>query len=58
MGVDIDKAVDGKIEEHGGAGNTFDPLIEQHLIQPVQNGDTSMKGRIGILNRKEGGSAG
>ncbi|WP_324824141.1 ester cyclase [Sinanaerobacter sp. ZZT-01] len=34
-GVDIDKIVDGKIVEHGGAVNTFDTLFEHHLIQPV-----------------------
>ena len=34
-GVDIDKVVNGKIVEHGGAVNTFDTLFEQHLIGPV-----------------------
>lgn len=34
-GVDIDKVVDGKIVEHGGAVNTFDTLFEQKLIKPV-----------------------
>lgn len=34
-GVDIDKVIDGKIIEHGGAVNTFDTLFEQHLIKPV-----------------------
>lgn len=34
-GVDIDKVVDGKIVEHGGAVNTFDTLYAEHLIQPV-----------------------
>lgn len=34
-GVDIDKVVDGKIVEHGGAVNTFDTLYEQQLIKPV-----------------------
>lgn len=34
-GVDIDKVVDGKIVEHGGAVNTFDTLYEQNLIKPV-----------------------
>lgn len=28
-GVDIDKVVDGKIAEHGGAVNTFDTLYER-----------------------------
>lgn len=32
-GVDIDKIVDGKIVEHGGAVNTFDTLYEHHLIK-------------------------
>lgn len=32
-GVDIDKVVDGKIVEHGGAVNTFDTLYEHHLIK-------------------------
>lgn len=34
-GVDIDRVVDGKIVEHGGAVNTFDTLYEHHLIRPV-----------------------
>lgn len=34
-GVDIDKVVDGKIVEHGGATNTFDSFFENHLIKPV-----------------------
>jgi predicted ester cyclase len=34
-GVDIDRMVDGKIVEHGGAVNTFETLLENRLIQPV-----------------------
>jgi len=34
-GVDIDKIVDGKIVEHGGAANTFDAFWEHSLIKPV-----------------------
>lgn len=34
-GVDIDKVVDGKIAEHGGAVNAFDTLYEENLIKPV-----------------------
>lgn len=34
-GVDIDKVVDGKIVEHGGAANTFDAFYEHHLIKTV-----------------------
>lgn len=34
-GVDIDKVVDGKIVEHGGAANTFETFMEQNLIRPV-----------------------
>ncbi len=34
-GVDIDKIIDGKIVEHGGAVNTFDAFWEHHLIKPV-----------------------
>lgn len=34
-GVDIDKVVDGKIAEHGGAANTFDAFWEHSLIKPV-----------------------
>ncbi len=34
-GVDIDKVMDGKIAEHGGAVNTFDTLYEENLIKPV-----------------------
>ncbi len=33
-GVDIDKVVDGKIVEHGGAANTFEALFEAKIIQP------------------------
>jgi len=35
-GVDIDKVVDGKIVEHGGAANTFDALFEAGIICPAQ----------------------
>lgn len=35
-GVDIDRVVDGKIVEHGGAVNTFDTLFEEHLIEAVR----------------------
>lgn len=34
-GVGIDKVVDGKIVEHGGAVNTFETLYESRLIGPV-----------------------
>lgn len=34
-GVDIDKVIDGKIVEHGGAMNTFEPLFEAGIIQPA-----------------------
>lgn len=34
-GVDIDKIVDGKIIEHGGAMNTFETLFEEKIIQPT-----------------------
>ena len=34
-GVDIDKIVDGKIVEHGGAANTFDALFEAGIICPA-----------------------
>ena len=34
-GVDIDKVVDGKIVEHGGAVNTFEAFWENGLIKPV-----------------------
>lgn len=35
-GVDIDKVVDGKIVEHGGAANTFEALFEAKIIFPAQ----------------------
>lgn len=43
-GVDIDRIVDGKIVENGGAVNTFETFFEQGLIKPVnlrrrENGD-------------------
>ena len=34
-GGDIDKVIDGKIVEHGGATNTFETFFEHHLIKPV-----------------------
>ncbi len=34
-GVDIDRIVDGKIVEHGGAVNTFDTLFEEGIIVPA-----------------------
>ena len=34
-GIDIDKIVDGKIVEHGGAVNTFETLYEHNMIKPV-----------------------
>ncbi len=34
-GVDIDKVVDGKIVEHGGAVNTFDTLYAEGMLKPV-----------------------
>lgn len=34
-GVDIDKVVNGKIVEHGGAVNTFDAFWSNGLIRPV-----------------------
>ena len=34
-GVDIDKFVDGKIVEHGGAVNTFEALFEAGIIKPL-----------------------
>jgi predicted ester cyclase len=35
-GVDIDKVVNGKIVEHGGAANTFDALFEAGIICPAR----------------------
>lgn len=32
-GVDIDKVIDGKIVEHGGAVNTFEALLEEGIIK-------------------------
>lgn len=34
-GVNIDKIVNGKIVEHGGAANTFEAFWENGLIRPV-----------------------
>lgn len=34
-GIDIDKVIDGRIVEHGGATNTFETFFEHHLIKPV-----------------------
>jgi len=33
-GVDIDRVVDGKIVEHGGAVNTFETLFQEKIIKP------------------------
>lgn len=33
-GVNIDKVIDGKIVEHGGAANTFEALFAAQIIQP------------------------
>jgi len=34
-GVNIDRLVDGKIVEHGGAVNTFEALFEEGIIKPA-----------------------
>lgn len=34
-GVNIDRVIDGRVVEHGGAANTFDTFLEHHLIAPV-----------------------
>ena len=34
-GVDIDKVLDGKIVEHGGAVNTFETLFEAGMIGAI-----------------------
>jgi predicted ester cyclase len=34
-GVDIDRLVDGKIVEHGGAVNTFEALFKEGIIKPA-----------------------
>ena len=34
-GVDVDRLVDGKIVEHGGAVNTFETLFEAGIIKPA-----------------------
>ena len=34
-GVDIDKVIDGKIVEHGGAMNTFEALFAEGIIKPA-----------------------
>jgi predicted ester cyclase len=36
-GVNINKVVDGRIVEHGGAANLFEPLLEIGAIQIVGN---------------------
>ena len=41
-GVDIDKIIDGKIVEHGGATNTFETFFEHHLIKSVWNINSSL----------------
>ena len=39
--LDIDKVVDGKIVEHGGAVNTFETLFQEGLIKPEDGTDKS-----------------
>lgn len=34
-GVNVDRVVDGRIVEHGGAANTFEALLEVGAIRPV-----------------------
>lgn len=34
FGVDIDKIIDGKIVEHGGAVNTFETLYQEKIVKP------------------------
>ncbi len=34
-GVNIDKMIDGKIVNHGGAVNTFEALFEEGIIKPA-----------------------
>lgn len=36
-GVNINKIVDGRIVEHGGAANLFEPLLEIGALQIVGN---------------------
>lgn len=40
-GVNINKVVDGKIIEHGGAANLLEPLLEIGAIRVVGRGDKS-----------------
>ena len=35
-GINVDKIVDGKIVEHGGAVNTFETLWENGLVKAVE----------------------
>lgn len=34
-GVNIDRVIDERVVEHGGAANTFETFFEHHLIRPV-----------------------
>lgn len=42
-GVDIDRVVDGKIIEHGGATNTFETLLKNELITGKAKQDSFSK---------------
>ena len=46
-GVDIDKVIDGKIVEHGGAANTFEAFWAMSLIMP---GSNHLSGRVDMMN--------
>jgi predicted ester cyclase len=37
-GVNVDRVVDGRIVEHGGAANLLEPLLETGAIQPAAPG--------------------
>ena len=38
--VNIDRVVDGRIIEHGGAANLLEPLLSIGAIQPVGGGES------------------
>jgi predicted ester cyclase len=39
VGVNIDKVVNGRIVEHGGAANLLEPLLEIGAVRVVSSGD-------------------
>ncbi len=40
-GVNVDRVIDGRIAEHGGAANLLEPMLEAKLIRPAEKPEVS-----------------